>query len=408
MISPSQLTPGAHDAAVAAGSPMFRMLGSLWGMFSPKRTRSEDDLATAPERLASLVKPICTDMLKGLRYPGVPQIKEESVEALLQYMYKRAVEIGYPLDTPISAKAFRLGHSLGLVNYLPRPSHYLTASHRRIVYPLPRKTSQLLTRRQLCHPNHPTEVQGYVGLFTWLVVQYDDIVGQNDEMAEAQLFQERFFKGEKQPNAMLEGLASLMREAPRWFDPVMANLLQISTLKFLTCNLLERHKGFMNMNITRAGVKFPDFVRDLSGINVAFAVFCFPKAQYPDVEQYLEAIPDMARFIDISNDVLSFYKEELSGDTRNYVHNRAMATGRPVLVELEVIKNEVVEAANRAAVILEGRGQYEQSMHDSVRGLLAMHTANPRYKLKDLGLAEKHPLAPFEDQIGELFERMRE
>ncbi|KAK1597418.1 longiborneol synthase [Colletotrichum navitas] len=374
MISPSQLTPGAHDAAVAAGNPLFRMLSSLWGLFSPKRIRLEDDLAAAPDRLASLVKPICTDMLKELRYPGVPQIKEESVEALLQYMYKRAVEIGYPLDTPISAKAFRLGHSLGL----------------------------------LCHPNHPTEVQGYVGLFTWLVVQYDDIVGQNDEMAEAQLFQERFFKGETQPNAMLEGLATLMREAPRLFDPVMANLLQISTLKFLTCNLLERHKGFINMRITRAGVKFPDFVRDLSGINVAFAVFCFPQAQYPDVEQYLEAIPDMARFIDISNDVLSFYKEELGGDTRNYVHNRAMATGRPVLTELEVIKNEVVEAANRAAVILKGRGQYEQSLHDSVRGLLAMHTANPRYKLKDLGLAEEHPLAPFEDQIGELFDRMRE
>ncbi|GKT41709.1 uncharacterized protein ColSpa_01890 [Colletotrichum spaethianum] len=359
MISPSQLSPGAHDAAVSAANPLLRILGSLWGLLAPKRIRLEDDLAKTPARLASLVKPICTDMLQELHYPGVPQLKKESVEALLKYMYKRAVDIGYPLDTPVSAKAFRL------------------------------------------------EVQGFVGLFTWLVVQYDDIVGQNDEMAEAQLFQERFFKGETQPNAMLEGLACLMREAPSLFDPVMANLLQISTLKFLTCNLLERHEGFRNMTVTRAGVKFPDFLRDLSGINVAYAVFCFPKAQYPDVGQYLEAIPDMARFIDISNDVMSFYKEELSGDTRNYVHNRAMATGRPVLTELEDVKNEVVGAANRASAILKGRGKYEQSLHESVRGLLAMHTTNPRYKLKDFGLAEEHPLAPFEDKIGELFDRMK-
>ncbi|KAK2002929.1 longiborneol synthase [Colletotrichum falcatum] len=365
MISPSQLTPGAHDAAVAVGNPLFRVLGSLWGLLSPKRIRLEADLPTAPERLAPLVKPICTDLLKGLRYPGVPQLKQDSLEALLDYMYKRAVEIGYPLDTPISAKAFRLGYALGLA------------------------------------------MQGYVGLFTWLVVQYDDIVGQNDEMAEARLFQERFFKGEKQPNAMLEGMATLMREAPGLFDPVMANLLQISALKFLTCNLLERHKGFRNMPITRCGAKFADFVRDLSGINVAFAVFCFPKAQYPDVDQYLEAIPDMSRFIDISNDVLSFYKEELSGDHRNYVHNRAMANGRPVLTELEAIKDEAVEAAERAGKILKGRGKYEQSMRDSVRGLLAMHTTNPRYKLKDLGLAEEHPLAPFEHRIGELFDRLK-
>ncbi|TQN63691.1 Alpha-cuprenene synthase COP6 [Colletotrichum shisoi] len=226
-------------------------------------------------------------------------------------------------------------------------------------------------------------------------------------MAEAQLFQTRFFNGETQPNAMLEGLAGLLREAPRFFDPVMANLLQISTLKFLTCNLLERHDGFRNMPVTRSGVKFPDFLRDLSGINVAYAVFCFPKAQYPDVGQYLEAIPDMARFIDISNDVMSFYKEELGGDTRNYVHNRAMATGKPVLTELEEVKNEVVEAANRASAILKGRGRYEQSLRESVRGLLAMHTANPRYRLGDLGLAEEHPLGPFEDQIGELFDRMK-
>lgn len=163
----------------------------------------------------------------------------------------------------------------------------------------------LLTSRQLSHPRHPVVVQGYVGLFTWLVVQYDDIVGQNDEMAEAQLFHQRFFKGETQPNNLLEGLATLLREAHDLFDPVMANLLQISALKFLTCNLLERHDGFQNLVVTRAGEKFPDFIRDLSGINVAYAVFCYPKELYPDVGQYLEAIPDMARVIDISNDVMS-------------------------------------------------------------------------------------------------------
>ena len=152
------------------------------------------------------------------------------------------------------------------------------------------------------------EAQGYVGLFTWLVVQYDDIVGQNDEMMEeATLFHQRFFNGEKQPNNLLEGIATLLREAHDHYDPVLANQLQISVLKFLTSNLLERHNGFQNMRVTPAGagVKFPDFYRDMSGMNVAYAVFCYPKDQYPDMGAFLEAIPDMARFIDISNDVLS-------------------------------------------------------------------------------------------------------
>lgn len=145
-----------------------------------------------------------------------------------------------------------------------------------------------------------------MGLFTWLVVQYDDIVGQNDQMVdEALRFHERFFAGERQPHNLLEGIAILLREANDHFDPVMANLMQLSVLKFLTSNLLERHAGFQNLDVTRDGVKFPHFYRDLSGMNVAYAVFCYPKAQYPDVSQFLEAMPDMARFIDISNDVLS-------------------------------------------------------------------------------------------------------
>ena len=58
-------------------------------------------------------------MLKHLRYPGAPKLEAESVEALLNYMHKRAIEIGVPLDTPISAKGFRLGYAEGLVGSFP-------------------------------------------------------------------------------------------------------------------------------------------------------------------------------------------------------------------------------------------------------------------------------------------------
>ncbi|KAK1529217.1 longiborneol synthase [Colletotrichum paranaense] len=372
MVSPPGLSPGGiNSAAVSVAQPWLRMLSSVWGMCAPKRIRLEDDLAKEPKRLAALCKPICKQMLEDLKYPGVPRVKRESVEALLKYMHKRAVEIGWPLDTPLSQKGFRLGFSLAA----------------------------------MCHPRHPIEVQGYVGLFTWLVVQYDDIVGQNEGgMDEAQHFQRRFLNGETQPNAMLEGLAGLLRQAPDIFDPVMASLLQISALKFMTCNLLERHDGFQNMKTTRgAGIKFPDFLRDLAGINVAYAVFCFPKAQYPDVSQYLEAIPDMARVIDISNDVFSFYKEELGGETRNYIHNRRMATGKDVFAVLEDVATDTVDAANRASAILKGRGTYEQSMQECARGFHAMHTSNPRYKMADMDLAEEHPLAPYEHLMAEIF-----
>ncbi|KXH33806.1 longiborneol synthase [Colletotrichum simmondsii] len=357
----------------AGARAMWRQLSSPLNRVFQKHIRQEDYLADQPKRLAALVAPICAQMLEQLNYPGAPQLEGEAVEVLLAYMYKRAVKIGVPLDTHISAKGFRLGYAEGL----------------------------------FAHPRHPVEVQGYVGLFTWLVVQYDDIVGQSNQMVEdALLFHERLFRGEAQPNNLLEGIAGLLREARDHFDAVLANMLQISVLKFLTSNLLERHSGFQHMPITRAGQKFPDFYRDMSGMDQAYAVFCYPKALYPDVEAFLEAIPDMANFINISNDVLSFYKEELSGDTRNYVHNRATCTGKPVLTVVAEVNRESIASARRVEKILKGRGIYEQSWNDSVRGYMAMHTTNPRYKLTDLGIGEEHPLAPFEHRIGQLFEQM--
>ncbi|KAM6488375.1 longiborneol synthase [Trichoderma sp. SZMC 28011] len=360
---------GYHTAA-----SVYRRVFTALKQFLPKNDIPEDgSLAKEPKKLAAQVAPICSDMLAQLNYPGAPKLTAEAVEGLLAYMHKRAIEFDVPLNTKISAKGFRLGYAEGL----------------------------------LAHPNHPVQVQGYVGLFTWLVVQYDDIVGQSNEMVqEALQFHQRFFRGERQPNNLLEAIAILLREADDHFDTVMANMLQISVLKFLTSNLLERHDGFQHMAVTRAGNKFPDFYRDMSGMNVAYAVFCYPKAQYPDVSAFLEAIPDMARFIDISNDVLSFYKEEVGGDTRNYLHNRVDTSGKPMLAVLQDVSKESIEAAKRVSEILKGRGVYEQSWNESVQGYMAMHTTNPRYKMSDLGLGEEHPLAPFEHKIGEFFDRV--
>ncbi|GAW11839.1 hypothetical protein ANO14919_011920 [Xylariales sp. No.14919] len=305
-------------------------------------------------------------MLEELQYEGAPRPSDEAVESLLALMHKRAVQMAVPLDTPISSKGFWLGFSEGL----------------------------------LPHISHPVEVQAYIGLATWLVVQYDDIVGQKGQMQEeAGRFHERFFRGERQPNALLESIAELIREAPEHFDPVLSTLLQTSMLHFLTSNLLEQRNEFKSLRVTKEGQKFPYYFRSMSGMDVAYAVFCYPKAIYPDIGFFIEAIPDMAKFINISNDVLSFYKEEVGGDKRNYINNRAICEERDVLEVLELVKSDTLGCAMRVRHILEGRGKYAKSWEDSVRGYVAMHTTNPRYRLSELSLAEEHPLAAFKASI---------
>lgn len=102
----------------------------------------------------------------------------------------------------------------------------------------------------------------------------------------------------------------------------------------------------------------------------------------------------------------SFYKEELSGDTRNYIHNRASCTEKPVLTVVDEVNKEAIQSARRIEAILKDQGKYEQSWKDSVRGYMAMHTTNPRYRLEELNLGEEHPLLPFEDKLVRLFQQV--
>ena len=63
---------------------------------------------------------------------------------------------------------------------------------------------------------------------------------------------------------------------------------------------------------------------------------------------------------------VSFYKEELGDDTRNYIHNRALCTGKPVLTVVEEVSQEAIVSTTQIEAILKDRAEYQQSWKDSV------------------------------------------
>jgi hypothetical protein len=102
---------------------------------------------------------------------------------------------------------------------------------------------------------------------------------------------------------------------------------------------------------------------------------------------------------------IKFYKEDSSGETHNRIHNRVACTGQPLFTVLEEVNKEAIEAAQRVNTILSGRGVYQESWDESLRGYLAMHMTNDRYMFKDLGIGEDHPLDPFKDRISASFRK---
>ncbi|QGI86738.1 hypothetical protein CEK25_013467 [Fusarium fujikuroi] len=111
---------------------------------------------------------------------------------------------------------------------------------------------------------------------------------------------------------------------PVYWDPLIANFIVTASLNFLNSNALEARDEFHTIELTKADRSWAWFLREKDGVGEAYAWFTFPKALCPDISLFLEVVPDLSIWIGLTNDVLSFYKEEMAGETHDYIHNRGL------------------------------------------------------------------------------------
>ncbi|SCO06162.1 uncharacterized protein FFMR_12954 [Fusarium fujikuroi] len=138
------------------------------------------------------------------------------------------------------------------------------------------------------------------------------------------MFHERFCADEKQSIPLLQTSADLMKLTFKYWDPLIANFIVTASLNFLNSNALEARDEFHTIELTKADRSWAWFLREKDGVGEVYAWFTFPKALFPDISLFLEVVPDLCIWIGLTNDVLSFYKEELAGETHNYIHNRGL------------------------------------------------------------------------------------
>lgn len=91
--------------------------------------------------------------------------------------------------------------------------------------------------------------------------------------------------------------------------------------------------------------------------------------------------------LDIVNDILSFYKEELAGETVTYVH--LLREVRHKETELEVIYDLIDEAvglSEEISTLLAGEAKETWERYKT--GYISFHLFDSRYKLSDLFLTD--------------------
>ncbi|KAK0506732.1 isoprenoid synthase domain-containing protein [Armillaria luteobubalina] len=227
-----------------------------------------------------------------------------------------------------------------------------------------------------------TNVKMFISFFCMFLIYLDDVYPDDSEaLGGVPDFTRRFTSSEKQPSKILNDLADLLTESSQYFGKVTADFIVHSALKFITGLILEVQSKF---EPTHRIEEYAIFLREQCGLAEAFAMFIFPR----DIPYhlYIQALPSMRDFIDFANDILSFYKEECSGDTNNFISLLAQARGSPKIKVLRYVVRQCLTAYERTLRILSPHREAHKAFRDFTNGYLALHLGMKRYRLSELGI----------------------
>lgn len=235
---------------------------------------------------------------------------------------------------------------------------------------------------EMSYHNHRYEVKLLISLFTFFMIYIDDRSSRGDPAPYA-AFQQNYILSRPQLDPVLDHFAECLGEMWTFYDAFTANAIVTSSLEFVSGCLLENLTT--DMPINPLADRYPYFLRSKTGVAQAYTFMMFPKAQHHTPTAFIQAAPAISYWIDITNDILSFHKEELAGETGNYVHLRAAVVHRK---PIEVVGN-LVEEALRATESIESTldGAALDAWRTFKEGYVTFHISQERYRLSEIAAA---------------------
>ncbi|KXN84673.1 Trichodiene synthase [Leucoagaricus sp. SymC.cos] len=220
----------------------------------------------------------------------------------------------------------------------------------------------------------------FIALWTCLVTHIDDYYETYaDGLAD---FFNRFLRQEPQLYSAFDHVVALFRETPQHWGTIASNLITTTELDFLTPSIIDKEIEGMEVRIT--AVSYPHFTRRMAGISRAYAAFGIPPEL--DLTTWIQVLPDFIAYIDHANDLFSFYKEELAGETVNFVSLYANAHGIPKLDALKRLAEETAQCYQRGSQLLQSHPEAWKAFRATCAGYIKFHASSPRYKLDQLNL----------------------
>ncbi|KAI0315087.1 isoprenoid synthase domain-containing protein [Amylostereum chailletii] len=221
----------------------------------------------------------------------------------------------------------------------------------------------------------------FVAAVTTCLVHIDDTSNQRFEAC--QTFVPRFLARQPQLDPVLERLATLLPGFSEYYDPFPASAMSMAALEFVSACCIENRVN--EMTVSSSATHWPWDIRKMTGVAPLFSYVVFPRENFPDVSAYVQAIPDIERFVNLVNDVLSFYKEEVVHETGNYIRVDSRVRGVSPAQALVQCAEDTISAHDRATQILSeahtGAADLVAGWKAFVRGYIAFHFHSKRYLL---------------------------
>lgn len=222
----------------------------------------------------------------------------------------------------------------------------------------------------------------WIALYTAFLTASDDLFAE--DVAPVKVFFRRMLLGQQQEHAALDGMAEVLSDTAQHFDAIQDAIILTSSFNLVTALPVENL--MTGVDLRPCAEPYARWSAVLSGANEAYAMFIFPR-EVP-FQSYAHAIPDMMTFIRDTNDIFSFYKEELAGDSINHVSLVAQCRDIPKVEALKLVADECAAAHLRVVETLQGDPIARASWWSFASGYIGFHAASERYRLDELRLTD--------------------
>ncbi|KUJ09761.1 terpenoid synthase [Mollisia scopiformis] len=232
------------------------------------------------------------------------------------------------------------------------------------------------------YPSHPPPTQFLLAKFLALTLIIDDL--GEDILDGMKNYRTKLLLRQPIGTKAVQSLFDVVSEAGEIYGGWAADMLFKSCLEYLSANALEvEQKG--RLHPLRSTPNFAAYLRVKSGIGESFAMLIFDECK--EGCEYLVLVPELMRFMEDVNDMMSFYKECMVGDEQeNSLCLHARSKGQSLLRSLEEYRTSALACMERIRDLLTENEGLRMRVEEFMMGYMGFHYTDSRYRLGELGL----------------------